>query len=146
MSRIYSRARSILGSLNTLNHIRGTTIMKTQSRGFRCLSRSVIAAIGISLTSSPLSAVPHHTASGHVTFFGAGWNEENARVQLDIPFENPESCPASDGYITDPSTQSGIALLNSTLLTAFSTNVAVVIVIDGCYLSRPRIIGVHLQK
>jgi hypothetical protein len=49
----------------------------------------------------------------------------------------------NDGYITDPSDQ-GNALFNSILLTAYMANRQVSLVISGCTLDRPHIIGVNI--
>jgi hypothetical protein len=51
----------------------------------------------------------------------------------------------TDGYIVD-STLPGAQLLQSILITAYSSNQDVMLVIDGCVQSRPAVIGVYVQR
>lgn len=89
------------------------------------------------------SAAVNETATGRITFLTAGWAANQVRVQTDAAFSNPESCPFTDGYITDPS-DPGASLYHSILLGAFLAGKPVSLIISGCFLSRPKIIGVSV--
>jgi hypothetical protein len=65
------------------------------------------------------------------------------RVATTAPFLNPEGCSTFDGYITDPA-DSGTPLYHAILLQAFQTQKRVSLAISGCFLGRPRIIGVTM--
>jgi len=96
------------------------------------------------LTSSGAMATPVETPWARVNYIAGGWTAAHVRVQTTATFSNPESCPRSDGYIVDAGLP-GAQLFASMLLTAFSTNREVQLVLDGCVLERPRIIGVTLR-
>jgi len=89
-------------------------------------------------------ATPVETQWARVNYIAAGWTAAHVRVQTSATFYNPESCPATDGYMVEASLP-GAQLFASMLLTAFSTNREVKLVLDGCVLERPRIIGVTLR-
>ncbi|MGR4866954.1 hypothetical protein [Caulobacter sp. LARHSG274] len=80
-----------------------------------------------------------------VNYISGGWVAAHLRVQTAAAFYNPEACPVTDGYMVEASLP-GAQLFSSMLLTAFSTNLEVKLVVDGCVLDRPRIIGVTLRE
>jgi hypothetical protein len=92
-------------------------------------------------TSARATAV--ETSQGYVTAYFAGWRSATVRIQMDITFQNPDGCTMTDGYITDPA-DPGNQLYMSSLMTAFATHKKVSLVIEGCYLNRPQIIGVYV--
>ena len=104
--------------------------------------KAMMAAL---LLSVPISsnATPNTSSPGNILSLSGGWSTADVRAQLSIPFYNPEHCALSDGYITDPSL-SGTQLFNSMLLSSYISHVPVSVVVDGCSLDRPRIIGVNL--
>ena len=99
-----------------------------------------LAAIS-TLLPAAAQATPNGTPSGYITWMGGGWSSANLRVQTDAAFANPENCTYTDGYITDPA-DSGNALFNSLLLSAYMSHRKVNFVIDGCTFGRPHIISV----
>ena len=96
------------------------------------------------LMSSAATATPVEAPWARVNYIAGGWTAAHVRVQTTTTFYNPESCPRSDGYIVDAGLP-GAQLFASMLLTAFSTSREVQLVLDGCVLERPRIIGVTLR-
>ena len=90
---------------------------------------------------APAVAAPTTVPSAPITGIAGGWNDNVMRARLDGPFVNPQGCPIADGYITDP-TVSGANLFNSMLMSAYMANKPVTLIVDGCYLDRPRIISV----
>ena len=108
----------------------------------KCRTWSVAAlAIGGFLIAAPASAAPTTVPAAPITGLGGGWSENVLRARLDAPFVNPQGCSATDGYITDP-TMSGSNLFHSMLMSAYMANKPVSLIVDGCYLDRPRIISV----
>lgn len=97
------------------------------------------------MISSAVGATPIEVPWAKLTFLGGGWTSSTLRVKTNGAFSNPAACPMTDGYIVD-SALPGAQLLQSILLTAYSTNQDVMLVIDGCVLSRPAIIGVYVQR
>ncbi|SFJ52448.1 hypothetical protein SAMN02799626_01981 [Caulobacter sp. UNC279MFTsu5.1] len=89
-------------------------------------------------------AAPVETPWARVNYIAGGWTAAHVRVQTTATFSNPESCSNSDGYVVDASLP-GAQLFASMLLTAFSTNREVKLVLDGCALERPRVISVTLR-
>lgn len=87
------------------------------------------------------SAAVNVTTTGRITLLTSGWASNSMRVQTDGAFSNPEACPVTDGYVTDPS-DPGTALYHSILLGAFLAGKPVSLFISGCFASRPKIIGV----
>ncbi|MBO9706981.1 MAG: hypothetical protein J7521_02110 [Caulobacter sp.] len=86
-------------------------------------------------------ATPVALAFGKVTALFGGWTEPYLRVQTDAPVPNPAICPLSDGYIVE-ATLPAAQLFHSMLLTAFASGRPVQLTVDGCFLDRPRVIGV----
>lgn len=93
---------------------------------------------------SAAQATPVETPAGYVTYMSGGWTTASSRVQTSFTFTNPESCSATDGYNVDAA-DSGHDLFSSMLLSAFMGHVKVTLIIDGCTLNRPHIIGVNLM-
>jgi len=106
------------------------------------LPRGVFAALLLCAPAAS-NATPNTSQTGNILTLAGGWSTADVQVQLGIPFYNPENCTLSDGYITDPSL-SGTQLFNSILLSAYISHIPVNVVIDGCILDKPRIIGVNL--
>jgi hypothetical protein len=92
-------------------------------------------------TSARATAV--ETSQGYLTGYFTGWNIPMVRVSTDFTFTNPDGCTNTNGYVTDPA-NGGTELFNATLLTAFTAHKKISLVIDGCYLSWPKIIGVYV--
>ena len=90
-------------------------------------------------------ASPANTPSGNITFLSGGWVNANLRVKTDFTWTNPEGCQYSDGYMIDPA-DSGHELLSSMLLSAFISRRKIQLMLDGCTLGRPRIIGVDIVE
>ncbi|PXA86985.1 hypothetical protein DMC25_13165 [Caulobacter sp. D4A] len=90
-------------------------------------------------------ATPSETPTSQITFYGGGWTDAIVRVQLATAFHNPDGCPVTDGYIVDPAI-GGAQMFASILLTAFTTNQPVRLVVDGCSYSRPKIIAINMPK
>lgn len=107
----------------------------------------LFAALGLafSMASSVVGATPVEVPWAKLTFLGGGWTSSTLRVKTTGTFSNPAACPMTDGYIVD-STLPGAQLLQSILITAYSTNQDVMLVIDGCVQSRPAVIGVYVQR
>lgn len=96
-----------------------------------------------------LAAPAAHAASGtgwaRITFVSGGWVNADTRVMLTTPFYNPDGCSNTDGYIV-PSSLPASQLLSSILLTAYSLDHHVNVIVDGCYQDRPKVIGVYMQR
>jgi hypothetical protein len=106
---------------------------------------STFLSLSMALFSIPVQATPNQSTTwGHITLYSAGWTVAAARVQLDTTFYNPEGCSYTDGYIIDP-TSGGASLFASVLLTAYSMHQHVLVTVDGCYSSRPKIIGIDMM-
>jgi hypothetical protein len=111
----------------------------------RLLTRLFAGALFMSAMAGQSVAAPSETPIGRITFYSGGWTDAIVRVQLQATFQNPDNCGLIDGYVVDPAL-GGAQLFSSFLLTAFTTDQPVRLVIDGCAYSRPRIIAVTLQK
>ncbi|MBO9709510.1 MAG: hypothetical protein J7521_14990 [Caulobacter sp.] len=107
------------------------------------LSALVIGVFACLAIGGVANAAPAELPPGHLTFLGGGWTQPLVRVQMDIPFQNPHSCATTDGYIVD-STLPALQLLTSILLTAYASHQQVRLVVDGCVLGRPNVIGAYL--
>ncbi len=94
---------------------------------------------------SEASAEPQLVGPSQVTYYTAGWNSGSVRVKLAADQVNPHGCSYSDGYIVDH-LMSGSEVFAAILLTAYTTNQAVQLTIEGCAYERPKIIAVTLQK
>jgi hypothetical protein len=114
-----------------------------EARGY--FMRMVIKVLFLSLVlSSSANATPNVGAWGHVNYLGGGWTNADLRVQMDIAFYNPESCSFTDGYMVN-NADGGHELFSSLLITAYTLHQQVQLVVDGCYFSRPHIIGVYVK-
>jgi hypothetical protein len=89
------------------------------------------------------NAAVNVTGTGRITFLTSGFASNSMRVTLDTAFSNPEGCAVSDGFITDPA-DPGTPLYHSILLAAFLSGKPVSLIISGCFVSRPKIIGVSV--
>ena len=105
--------------------------------------RGLMALAVAMLSASPVAAAPVTTQAGNIIFMGGGWGTANARVLLDVPAINPANCVSPDGYVVDPA-DSGHQLFSAMLLSAFMARRKVELVLDGCAMQRPRIIGVNI--
>lgn len=99
------------------------------------------------LVLSPLVAIAEPSSSDWslVTSLSGGWVDANLRVVLSGPFHNPSGCAFADGYIVDASLP-GAQLLQAMLMTAYASGDQVRVIVDGCVLSRPRVIGLDIRK
>ena len=95
------------------------------------------------LTIAGAVAAPQSTEWAKVTFYGTGWSSDSVRVTLNAPFVS-NGCTGFDGYVTDPN-DTGNHAHQSALLMAFAASKDVQIVVDGCYNTRPKIIGVYVR-
>lgn len=85
------------------------------------------------------------TSPGRITFMTSGFASSSMRVTTSAPLFNPEGCPTFDGYITDPA-DTGSPLYHAILLQAFQTGRPVSLTISGCFVGRPKIIGVSMTS
>jgi hypothetical protein len=110
------------------------------------MRRVLCVAVGaaFALMSGAAMATPLETPWARVNYIAGGWVGAHVRVQTTAAFYNPEACSMTDGYVVEASLP-GAQLFASMLLTAFSTNREVKLVVDGCVLERPRIISVTLR-
>ncbi|WP_138918552.1 hypothetical protein [Nitrospirillum viridazoti] len=102
-------------------------------------------ATAVVLSSGVAQATIQTTPWVHLNFYSTGWTDATIRVNSREAFFNPENCSSPDGYIVSPSLP-GNTNFASALLTAYTTGDQVQLVIDGCYNSRPNIIGVYIRK
>lgn len=110
------------------------------------LRASITAACAISLLLMPMglsASTISHVTQAQILGIEGGWGENSVRVRFDTAFTNPGGCPSSDGYLTDPS-QTGTSLFNSMLISAHLAGRPVALTIEGCYVGRPKIIGVQV--
>ena len=109
------------------------SIRKKVLQGFLIWISSVSAA------ALAQSVVP----SGTITSYNTGWLEDQVRVTTSVPITNPQNCAATDGYITSPS-DPGRRATQTALLAAFIAGRSDALIISGCYLGRPQMIGVTI--
>ncbi len=117
--------------------------MQMEGRNLLKLACASVAALTATAHVSA-SAAPTATEEGFITFASGGWVNPSMLVRLGVTsFTNPASCPATDGYLTDPA-DPGHELFNSMLLSAYLAKRRVQLTIDGCTVGRPRIIAVAI--
>jgi hypothetical protein len=126
-----------------ITHTGRWAIVEGDGVNIRMVTKTAFALV-IAAAALQAQAAPTVAPWGHVIIFSAGWNEADAKVMLDSAFYNPSACSFTDGYMVDH-TLGGAALFASTLLTAYSTHQRVQLTVDGCYVSRPRIIGIDMM-
>lgn len=107
--------------------------------------RCALASLCLAASTVTAAANPVHLGWANVTLLAGGWHDPHMRVTTTGAFQNPAQCPVTDGYIVEAALP-GAALLQSMLLTAFSTGAEVLLLVDGCALDRPRIISVDIRK
>jgi len=114
--------------------------MKTRLARIACLS--IVAALPIAAHASPVD-----TGFGTVTSISTGWTPSNViRVTTSAPFANPDSCPGTDGYMTEDGDSSNPAH-HAAILAAFLSGKQVDFIVSGCTsLNRPRIISVIVNN
>ncbi|MBW4619088.1 MAG: hypothetical protein KME17_06985 [Cyanosarcina radialis HA8281-LM2] len=78
---------------------------------------------------------------GLITAYFTGWVNASSRVVTTAPFPPNTGCTVTDGYITNPA-DPGNKTHQDALLMAYSTGKRVQLTVQGCYVGRPRIIGV----
>jgi hypothetical protein len=105
---------------------------------------TLAAGAALAFASSAAMATPVELPWAKVTYIAGGWTAAHVRVQTTATFSNPATCAMTDGYVVEASLP-GAQLFASMLLTAFSTGREVQLVVDGCVLERPRVIGVTLR-
>lgn len=105
----------------------------------------VLASSCLVTAAGPALAAPSHLGWTQITALSGGWTDPHMRVVTSGAFLNPDGCPFTDGYIID-ATMSGATLLQSMLLTAFATGAEIQLTVDGCVLSRPRVISVDIRR
>ena len=106
-------------------------------------SLKFVAFAVLMLMTGPAKAVTP-TDFGYITTVIGGLVTPIARVQTTATYINPDSCTSTDGYVTSDQ-DSGVNWLNSMLLSAYMGHRQVRLIIDGCWLGRPHIIGVEIS-
>lgn len=115
--------------------------MKTFAKPLRLAATATI----LSAMAIPAYATPNNSpTTGYITGLGGGWTQPTLLLVIDVPFYNPENCPVTDGYMI-PDNISGNQLLTSLAMTAYSLHKKVSFTVDGCYESRPRVIGLVIM-
>lgn len=104
----------------------------------------LLSALLFVFLSGMSNAAPVGTARGKITLFATGWNVNSFRVATSAPFTDI-GCGAIDGYIASPADPANAAHRDA-LLMAWQNNKFVSFVVDGCYASRPKIIGVYVTN
>jgi hypothetical protein len=82
-----------------------------------------------------------------IRYLGSGWTLDQMLVFPDqpLPLTNPGGCGNNpDSYITQPA-DPGHSLFHTILLSAFLNGRQVQMVISGCWLDHPRLIGVDIH-
>ncbi|WP_158658074.1 hypothetical protein [Agarilytica rhodophyticola] len=100
-------------------------------------------AICLALSAQSFSAV--NSPKGKITGFYTGWNEDNVRITIEGAQYQEENCPTKDGYMVSKKDINGYETHISVLLAAFMSSKAVKVVIEGCTVNRPKIIGVSID-
>lgn len=86
------------------------------------------------------------TTPAQITKIFSEWGANEILVDVNTPFVNPASCPATDAYETD-STDLNSTLNQSMLLSAYMMHSQVSLAIQGCSSNnRPHIIGVSMPS
>jgi hypothetical protein len=99
----------------------------------------------LAATAGSANARTAYTAWGHITVLTEGWTQPHLRIELDVPFSNPDGCASTDGYLLAydlPANQQITAMA----MTAYSAKQRVQLTISGCYLDRPSIIGFSMKE
>ena len=89
------------------------------------------------------------TPVGKIVSYHTGYDADIIRVTLQgATYQEEPACPIKDGYITakDANDQQGYTTHAAALLAAFASGKNVQLVIQGCEIGRPRIIGVNLYQ
>jgi hypothetical protein len=100
---------------------------------------SAILALFLGAISQTALATPVTVQGKIVTLYG-GWTVPTLMIVLDTPFINPAGCPTTDYYIISD-TLAANQQLTAMAISAYSLKEKVTLVIDGCYQTRPSIIG-----
>lgn len=88
-----------------------------------------------------------HTGVTTITGYHTGWGQAMVRVTLQGGIYNEfAACTEHDGYVVMPETSydNGYETHISALLAAYMAGKKVQLVLSGCALNRPRIIGVSV--
>jgi len=103
---------------------------------------AAIATILAGSAATSVDATATYVPQGYITLLSGGWVDPHLRINLDSAnFYNPENCLNHDGYVI-PANLPANQLLSSLVLTAYSTHKQVTLTVDGCYLDRPKVVGV----
>jgi hypothetical protein len=109
----------------------------------------ISAAALISFPSHSFAQATSSTPYSSITTLVGGWNAPDTFVQLSgqagASITNPGACPTTDGYQMAGS-DSYSQLLSSMLLTAYTAQLNIQLVISGCFGGRPHIIGLALHR
>ncbi|MEA1672309.1 hypothetical protein [Nitrospirillum sp. BR 11163] len=104
------------------------------------LKRILAIGAAVVLSAHTAQAQTGQTDAGRITLYAAGYGLNVARVVTTAPLVDL-GCGLPDGYLTNPN-DPGSTLYQSTLLSAYLAGRQVQLILNGCYLQRPQIIGV----
>lgn len=106
-----------------------------------------LLAVSAALLSSVLSAPMAYAASWSTAWLKISVVQANTgffRMTPNVPMQNPDGCSDADGYIVDYA-QAGSDKFLAMALSAQATGFQVQLVVDGCYLNRPKVIGINIK-
>jgi len=111
--------------------------------------RMVLNILFFILFYTPIFQVDAATMAGPLTItkIRTGWNSDNFAIETDQPIVNPAGCTTPDGYIFDPS-KPGHKTYYPAVFMAFASSKKVLVTVSDteCYLGRPRIWGINVEK
>jgi hypothetical protein len=105
--------------------------------------KKILLGIGALLVATAAWAW-QQTVAGTITWIGSGWNADAMWVQTTAPLL-ATGCTYNHQYTTDPNSPERKAH-HAVLLTAQAMGKPIIITIDGCWGTYPRIIGVAMQN
>ena len=94
-------------------------------------------------SSAPSSTAVVYTATGNITSYTNEWLADAVLVSVNVPYVDL-GCQFSDKYETLPSDPAN-HVMEAELLAAFLSGKTVSLALQGCSLTRPRIIGVYIN-
>ena len=109
----------------------------------KIIYRGVISFVLVFLSTNVFSE-PVRSSRGTITGYFTGGGTEAVRITIsNATYSEVAECIARDGYVTTEM-DAGFKSHTSALLAAYMSGKTVNVVVDGCAMSRPKIIGVEI--
>lgn len=102
---------------------------------------TALAAITLGSLAQSAGAAATFTPAARILRLVSGWNDPHLRIVTDSTFYNPDGCPMTDGYLV-PATLAANQQITAMAIAAHAQQQKVILTVDGCYLDRPRVVGI----